>query len=219
LPVIRLSGFLPEQLRVRGKGIEQLIVEVVAVGNHQHGRIIQSWHDLAGIKNHRQRFAAALSMPDHTGFFVAPGLLFHAGQAVTGWVFLDLRRMQFASTIRRAQGRGDSDIHGVILMISGKLFYRADADDAGLRMPQGIPSGFAIHLIFLFGLLEHHEMPDQVEQRGFVQHAVDQSFKLADRRRGFDFAVNRFSCHEPAKSRRQRPWLPDHPKSPKWRCR
>jgi hypothetical protein len=42
LPVIRLSGFLPEQLRVRGKGIEQLIVEVVAVGNHQHGRIIQS---------------------------------------------------------------------------------------------------------------------------------------------------------------------------------
>jgi hypothetical protein len=44
-------------------------------------------------------------------------------------------------------------------VISGQLFYRADADHAGFR-------------VFFFGFFKHHEMPHQIQQGSFVQHAV-----------------------------------------------
>jgi hypothetical protein len=50
-------------------------------------------------------------------------------------------------------------------MISDEPLNHADADDAGLR-------------IFFFGFLEHHEMPGQIQEFGFVQHAVDQGFQF-----------------------------------------
>ena len=41
--------FLLQKLFARGKNLEQLIVQIVAVGNHDNRGIIQRQHDLAGL--------------------------------------------------------------------------------------------------------------------------------------------------------------------------
>ncbi len=76
-------------------------------------------------------------------------------------------------------------------MIGGQLLDRADGDDAGFR-------------VFLFHFLEDDEMPHQVEQCRWVQHAVNQGFELANQSRCFELAIRGFPRHETAQTRRQR---------------
>ena len=75
LPAFGLHRLLAQQLLGGGEGVEELIVQVVAVGDDDDGGVVQGQHDLAGVEDHREGFAAALGVPDHAGFAVAPGLV------------------------------------------------------------------------------------------------------------------------------------------------
>jgi hypothetical protein len=82
IPVFRLLWLLAQELFGRGEGVEQLIVQVVAVGDDQYGGVIQRQHDFAGVEHHRERLAAALRVPHHAAFAIARGLPAHARHAV-----------------------------------------------------------------------------------------------------------------------------------------
>ena len=87
----RLNGHLPQELRALGKLHIKLVVKVDSVRHHYNGRAVQDLLQQMRIKNHRQRLAAALRMPEHTAFTVRSG---------------------------RHDGFIDSLSHGEILMIS-----------------------------------------------------------------------------------------------------
>ena len=86
---VGLHRLLAQQLFGGGEGVEELVVEVVAVGDDDDGGIVEGQHDFAGVEDHRERFAAALGVPDDACFAVAEGLVGDRGQVVGGRVFFD----------------------------------------------------------------------------------------------------------------------------------
>ena len=64
---------LAQQVAAAGEGAEELVVEVVAVGQHDDGRVrhrrVQD--HAAGVEGHRQALARALRVPDHADAPVA----------------------------------------------------------------------------------------------------------------------------------------------------
>ena len=187
LAVLGLHRLLPQQLLGSGEGVEQLVVQIVAVGNHQDRRVIQRQHDLAGVEHHRQRLARALRVPHHPGLLVAPGLLRHAGQSVAGRGLLCLQ----LGHARRTQGGSHRRIHRVILVIRRQLLHRADRDHPGLA-------------VFLPGFFKDDEVAQQVQQRRLVQHAVDQHLQLAHQMRSLRLAIRALPAHEARIARRER---------------
>ena len=73
IPAFGLHGFLPQQLSGGGEGAEQLVVEVVAVGEHHDGGILHLGRNdqFAGKEDHAQAFSRSLRMPHHTAPLVA----------------------------------------------------------------------------------------------------------------------------------------------------
>ena len=70
LPAFGVHRFLPQKVFTFCKLSEELIVQIVAVSKNYDGRTIQSLLQKVGIKHHRQRFSAALCMPEHTAFSI-----------------------------------------------------------------------------------------------------------------------------------------------------
>ena len=68
-----LYRVLPQQIPAAGEGAEQLVVEVVAVGEDDDGRVLHRrvQDDAAGVERHRQALAGALRVPDHADPAVA----------------------------------------------------------------------------------------------------------------------------------------------------
>ena len=67
----------------RREGAEELIVQVVAVGDDHDGGVLHGGmqDDAPGIKGHGQAFAGALGMPDHADAMVAGfGILGRMGE-------------------------------------------------------------------------------------------------------------------------------------------
>ena len=62
-----LNGRLPQQIAAPGKGPEELVVEVVAVGEHEDGRVlhVRMQDQAAGVEGHGQALARTLGVPDH----------------------------------------------------------------------------------------------------------------------------------------------------------
>ncbi len=58
---------LAQQVLAAREGAEELVVEVVAVGEHDDGRVLHRRlaDDAAGVERHRQALARALRVPDH----------------------------------------------------------------------------------------------------------------------------------------------------------
>ncbi len=92
---LRLQRRLLQQIPAAGKGTEDLVVEVVAVCQHDDSGILHRRfvHDAPGIERHGQALARALGVPDGPDVPVAPsGLVAECGDP-----------LQF----RRPQGFGD----------------------------------------------------------------------------------------------------------------
>src|SRR5437763_9499209 len=73
LSAVRLLRLLSQQFVTTRECAEELVVEVVTVGQNHQRRILHCWlqYEPASIESHRQRFARALCVPDHSDPFVA----------------------------------------------------------------------------------------------------------------------------------------------------
>ncbi len=139
---------MTEQALAIAEGLEELLVEVVAVGEHHDGGIVHflSQHQFARVKDHRKALAAALRVPDDARAFIANGLFFDAGQAIFGGVFTH----GFVVGGGSADGGCNGFVDRVILMIGGDLLDR------------------------LFScMLKHNEMTDDIQHGLFVEQALD----------------------------------------------
>ncbi|CCZ48043.1 putative uncharacterized protein [Bacteroides sp. CAG:661] len=65
-----LNRHLPQEILTLGKLCVQLVVEVVAVGNHHDGGLRKLVLQQMGIKHHRKRFSAALRVPEDANLAV-----------------------------------------------------------------------------------------------------------------------------------------------------
>ena len=70
---LRLHGGLAQEVLAAGEGAEELVVEVVAVGEDDDGRVLHRRlaDDGAGVEGHRQALAGALGVPDDADAAVA----------------------------------------------------------------------------------------------------------------------------------------------------
>jgi hypothetical protein len=66
-PALRLLGALAQELGAAGEGPEELLVEVVAVGEHHQRRVLHRrvQHHAPRVERHRQALARALRVPHH----------------------------------------------------------------------------------------------------------------------------------------------------------
>ena len=129
--VFRLNGLLAEQLPRAGKGIKKLIIQIIAVRNHEDGGVIHRQHNLARIKHHRERLTAALCVPHHTALAVTGRVAFSAGQAKFFGVFVKGFVNRVFAKPCCAQGGGYRFIDRVILMIRGELLNFGNRDNVG----------------------------------------------------------------------------------------
>ena len=76
--VLRLCRWLAQDVLAAGEGAEELVVQVVTVGEDDYGRVFHGLlaHDGPGVEGHGQALAGALRVPYHPD---APVAWFPAG--------------------------------------------------------------------------------------------------------------------------------------------
>ena len=178
----RLAGLLrglAEQVAAHRKRAEQLVVEVVAVGDDHNGRVLHRrvGDDLPGVEGHQQTLAGALRVPDDADALVALLLRCNRRQSV-------LRRILTHAQSKSgecAQGGRDRTSNGVELVITGH-----DLDDARARISK------------------HGEVPDQGQESVLLEHAFDDGPEFRRTLRGDGSAVHGAPGHEALDIGRQR---------------
>ncbi|WPL16087.1 hypothetical protein Thiowin_01024 [Thiorhodovibrio winogradskyi] len=172
---VGLLRSLAQQVAAHHESGEQLIIQIIAVGDDHdgwigHGRVA---HQLADVEGHQQAFAGALGVPDHADAAVATAVAFHAGQAIGFRVFAKIRAGIRIGQRQRAQGGSDRAQHGMELMVA-----REDLDRPGIGAP------------------EDGEVAQQGEQTRTLQRALDQHRLLRRAIRGDGLTVGGAPTHE-----------------------
>ena len=101
LAAFGLHRTLPQEVAALLELREKLVVEVVAVGDHDNGRTLNRLMEKMGVKHHRERFARSLRVPEYARLLRALG----------------------DGLARRFNGLAN----GVVLVIAGKDLVRARA--------------------------------------------------------------------------------------------
>ena len=162
---LRLVGRLAQQVLAAREGAEELVVQVVAVGQHDDGGIFHGRRADGGpgVERHRQALARPLGVPDHA---YAPV----AGRAarVAARFIVTAGLGGRVSQLRRAQGLAQGDSHRVELVVAGHLLD---------RHPTAV-------------VLEHDEVPDQRQEALRVADAGERDLQLRHVRIGQRFAGN-----------------------------
>ncbi len=146
------AWWLPQQVLAAGERPEELVVQVVAVREHDQGRVGQRGlaDEAPGREGHGQALAGALGMPDHPdtpvpGLAPAGSRLVAAsrgfGGVMAGVLFLP----------RGAQGLAHGEVDGVELVVASHLLDEGPAP----------------------GVLEDDEVADEVQQPALVEYALD----------------------------------------------
>ena len=106
LPGRGLHRLFAQQVLRQTEDAKELAVQVVAVGNHHHGRVLHGWflHHPGGETGHGDALAAALRMPHHAA------LALYLGRA-------------FGLRSRHHMRHGGA--HRVVLMVAGNLLNQA----------------------------------------------------------------------------------------------
>ena len=80
-------GRLAQQVLAHAERAEELIVEIVAVGQHDQRRVLhrRMLDDLARVERHQQALAGALRVPDHADLAVAVRRASPPACAATAW--------------------------------------------------------------------------------------------------------------------------------------
>jgi hypothetical protein len=122
----RLHRRLGQQLLAAREGAEGLVVEIVAVGEHDEGRVAHRRlaHDAPGVEGHRQALARALRVPHDAHAPVAGPAAGLAPRLVAP--------AALGHVIRACQLRGPKrfvhvHLHGVELVVAGHLLDDAPA--------------------------------------------------------------------------------------------
>ena len=118
---------LSQQVLAAGEGTEQLVVEVVAVGQHDDGGVVHRRFpdDAPGIEGHGQALARPLRVPDDADTPVAR----FAARLSAG--FVTARRLgnarHFPLQLRSTQSLGDGRLHCVELVVARHLLHQGAA--------------------------------------------------------------------------------------------
>ena len=148
---------LTQQVAAAGEGAEQLIVEVVAVGEHDDGGVLQHRieDDPAGIERHRQALARTLRVPDHA----------HPPVAL------------FASRLAFGIEGAVAVAHPVAAGRAPRFLHR-HVDRVELMVTRHLLDELAAAQV-----LEDDEMPQQIEEATLIEHTLDQHPQLGQKSR------------------------------------
>ena len=69
----RLDWFLAKEVLTLGELSIELVIEIITVCNNNDGGLIQNGLNQMGIENHRERFSAALRVPENTNLSIGVG--------------------------------------------------------------------------------------------------------------------------------------------------
>jgi hypothetical protein len=109
LAAVGLNRRLADQVAAHRERAEQLVVQVVAVGDDDDGRVFHRRfaHQLPGIEGHQQALARPLRVPDHPHLAVAPGTagLHRAGHGPLHGVELVIARDDLGDAARACRQR------------------------------------------------------------------------------------------------------------------
>ena len=177
-----LGGRLAQEIGAAGEGAEELVVQVVAVGDDDHRGVVQGRvaDHPSGVEGHGQAFAGALRVPDYADALVAgraAGLRFRA---------IGAARFAHARCISRvdgAQGFAQRDVDGVELVVAGQLL---DQQAAAV-------------------VLEDLEVAHEIEKAAAVGHPLQDDLQFGQGGRGQVFAVDGAPGHEAFAVRGERP--------------
>ena len=172
---------LAQQIATAREGAEELIVEVVAVGEHDDGRIrhrrVQD--DAPGIEGHRQALARALRVPDH------------ADAPVARLAARPLPRLvaprPFGDPARRCRPSG-----------AQRLFHR-HVDRMEL-----VVAGHLLDELAAARVLEDDEVAQQVEEAPLLEHTLQHDLQLGHVRRRVLAPGDRAPGLEPLLARAER---------------
>ena len=169
---------LAQEVAAPGEGAEELVVEIIAIGEHDDGGIAHGGlaDDAAGVERHGQALARALGVPDDADAAVA-GLA--AGEAARLVASPDVAGL--ALELRCAQRLGDGGLDGVELVVARHLFRERPAV-----------------------VLEHDEVAQQGEETSPVADARQHHLQLGCARVGQGLAGDRPPGLEPLAARRER---------------
>ena len=180
-PALGLNRRLPHKVPAAGESAEELIVEVVAVGEHDDGRVRHRRlaDDAPGIEGHGQALARALGVPDDADAPIA----WRAARPAAGFVMAGF----FVSTsgllqLGRPQRLGNGGPHGVELVIARHLLGERAA---------------AV-------ILERDEVADQREEPARFADAFEHHLELRQVRIGQALARDRAPGLEPLPPRGER---------------
>ena len=156
-PVLGLHRRLAQQLLAAGEGAEELVVQVIAVGQDDDGRILHRRlaDDGTGVEGHGEALAGALGVPDDADAAVArlsAGLL--ASLVAPGG-------FGGAQQLGGTQGFVHGDADGVELVVAGHLLGRRAAV-----------------------VLEHDEVPQQGEEAARLEDALQHHLQFSHVRVG-----------------------------------
>ena len=154
-PALGLRRRLAQQVLAAGEGSEELVVQVVAVGENDDGRVLHSRlaDDGAGVEGHGQALAGPLGVPDHSD---APVSGVSAGFPARLVTALFLNRPVCPLQLCSPQGFSDGSLDGMELVIATHLLdQRATAV-----------------------VIEHDEVPDQHQESFRLADAFQQHLKI-----------------------------------------
>ena len=150
VPVFGLDRRLPQQFLTPRERPEQLIVQIVPVGDDHDGRVLHRSmrHQPARIERHRQRLAGPLRVPDHADAPVT--------RRAARLMLREITATGFFDELGALTGGSDGFLHRnpdrVKLMIPGHLF-----DDRARAV-----------------ILEHDEIPHEIEKPPLLKHPAQQ---------------------------------------------
>ena len=181
-PALGLNRRLPQQVPATGESTEELIVKIVAVGQHDDGGVFHRRfaNDPPGIEGHGQALARALSVPDHADTPVSRiASRLTAGLVASGFLAENRGPLQFG----RPQSLSNGRANGVELMIPRHLLDQRPAA-----------------VIF-----EHDEVANQRQEPVRVAHTRKHDLQLGQVRLSQNLSRNRAPGLEPLPACSERP--------------
>ena len=171
LAALGLGGLLAQKLVTTGEGAKELVVQVIPVGEHNQRRVLHRrlQHQPPGVERHRQRLPRALRMPYHTNPSVSRGAPRLGLREIAAASFL---QNQLAHTARPHRFRHRC-VYCVELVVTRHLLYHRRAV-----------------------ILEHDEMPHQVQEAALLEYPAQEHLQLRNRGRRHRLTLNRAPRHD-----------------------